>query len=375
MKMPKSQLTPVRIAASDSPLSKGQKTFNRQIQQIEKLRRRLTAWDAATISYQQKYTQELLPLLTIAIELQVRLVHSLDCAAAQKGLTRTERRTLGELIASLAGSLLGERDDAELKAIYNQHSASDYDSEEAAQLQDMKDMLEDVFGFDLGDDVKLDSPDDIMQRVQAQFEQQQADCAAEQQAREKRRADRKKSARQLEKEERAEADARQINQSIREIYRKLASALHPDREPDPQERVRKTALMQRINQAYDKQNLLQLLELQLELEHIDRNAIGRIDEERLRHYNAILKRQIAELEHETMRVESSFCAQFGIAPFVAVKPETVMRELAGDIARMRQDNRAMEQDLLALEDAKSVKAWLKKFRQRPADDDFDGCPF
>ncbi|RJG03580.1 J domain-containing protein [Noviherbaspirillum sedimenti] len=373
--MPKSQLTAVRIAASDSPLSKGQKTFNRQIQQIEKLRSRLTAWDAATISYQKKYTQDLLPLFSIATELQIKLVHSLDRAAAQKGLTRTERRTLGELIAGLAGPLLGERDDAELKAIYNRHSRSDYDSEEAAQMQGMKDLFEDVFGFDLGDDAKLDSPDEFMQRAQAQFAQMQADCQAEQQAQEERRARRKKSAKQLEKEERAEADARQINQSIREIYRKLASALHPDREPDPQERVRKTALMQRINHAYDKQNLLQLLELQLELEHIDRTAIGRIDEERLRHYNAVLKRQIAELEHETMRIESDFCAQFGISPFVMVKPETVMHELAGEIARTRQDNRDMEQDLLALEDAKGVKAWLKQLRRRPADDDFDGCPF
>lgn len=374
--MPKSRLTPVRIAARDSPLSKGQKTFNRQIQQIEKLRSRLAAWEAVTISYQKKYTQELLPLLTIATELQVRLVQSLDHAAAQNGLTRTERRTLGELIASLAAQLLDERDDAKLKAIYNKHSASDYDSEEAAQIQDMKDMLEGVFGFDLGDDAKCDSPDDIMQRVQAQFAQMQADCQAEQQVQEERRAKRKKSAKQLEKEERAEADARQINQSIREIYRKLASALHPDREPDPQERVRKTALMQRINQAYDKQNLLQLLELQLELEHIDRNAIGQIDEERLRHYNAVLKRQIAELEHEAMRVEASFCAQFGIAPFVAVKPDTVMRELADEIVRMREANREMEEDLLALVDTKGVKGWLKQFRRRPGGNaDFDVCSF
>ena len=51
-----------------------------------------------------------------------------------------------------------------------------------------------------------------------------------------------------------------MSQSIREVYRKLAGALHPDRESDPQERERKTALMQRVNQAYAKNNLLQLLD-------------------------------------------------------------------------------------------------------------------
>lgn len=372
--MSKSNLARVQIAASDKVLSKGQKTFNRQIQQIEKLRSRLAAWDTATISYQKKYTQELLPLLETATELQVKLVHSLDRAAAQKGMTRTERRTLGELIVDLAGQLLDQRDDAELKVIYNKHSRCDYDTEAAAEAQGMKDIIEGVFGFDLGDDADIDSPDHIMQRAQAQFEKQQAHFEAEQQAREERRASRKKSSKQIEKEARAEADAKQVNQSIREIYRKLASALHPDRELDPQERVRKTELMQRINQAYDKQNLLQLLELQLELEHIDRNAIGRLDEERLRHYNTILKRQIAELEHEAMRVESMFCVQFGIAPFAVLKPETVIRDLGRDIMHMREANREMEKDLHALEDAKNVKAWLKKLRNRPIDD-FDDFPF
>lgn len=372
--MHKSQLTTVRIAGADSTLSKGQKTFNSQIQQIEKLRARLAAWDTATAAYQGKYTRELLPQFEIATELQIRLVHRLDQAVEQKDFTRSEKRMLRELIAELAGEILTGRDDAELKAIYNRHSKSDYDSEEAAQLQVMKGMFEDMFGLDLGDDSGIDSPEEILQRAQSQFRERQADYEAEMQQREERRAKRKKSAKQLEKEARVEADAKQINQSIREIYRKLASALHPDRETDPEERTRKTALMQRINQAYDKQNLLQLLELQLELEHIDQGAIGRLDEERMRHYNAVLKKQVAELKQELMRVEYAFRAQYGIAPFVSVKPETALRDLDRDILHVKQDIREMERDLLALEATKGVKAWLKKHRYRPVGGDF-GLPF
>jgi hypothetical protein len=372
--MRKSQITSVKITQTDSPLSKGQKTFNSQIQQIEKLRARLAAWDAATTAYQQKYTRELVPLMATGAELQVKLVHTLDRAAAQKELTRTERRKLTELLVDLAGELLMERDDAELKAIYNKHSQSDYDSEEAAELQDMKDMFEGMFGVDLGDD-EIDSPDEFMRRAQAQLHEKQTNYHAEQQVRDEQRVKRKKSAKQLEKEERAEADARQINLSIRDIYRKLASALHPDRETDPQERIRKTELMQRINQAYDKQNLLQLLELQIELEHIDRNAIGQLDEERLRHYNAVLKRQTTELKHELMRVESAFCAQFDISPFADVRPETIVRDLDHDIVLVQQENREMERDLLALKEPKGVKAWLKKLRRRRVDDGFGDFPF
>ncbi|RJF97643.1 J domain-containing protein [Noviherbaspirillum saxi] len=376
--MLKPQLAPVQIAGSDNSLSKAQKTFNSQILQIEKLRTRLAAWDTASTAYQEKYTRELVPLLDATTKLQIKLIYALDHAAEQKGLTRAERNMLQKLIVGLAEEVLAERDDPELTAIHDKYSGPDDvgdEATEAAALQVMKGMLEDMFGVDLGDDTRLDSPEEIVQRMQAQFEEQQAGYEAKRQAEEERRAKRKKTAKQLEKEAQAEEDARKINQSIREIYRKLASALHPDRETDPEERLRKTALMQRINQAYDKQNLLQLLELQLELEHIDRNVISRLDEERLRHYNAILKKQVAELKQELMRVESAFCAQFHLSPFVSIKPETVMRDLDCDIASIKLGNREIEQDLQALESAKGIKAWLKKLRRRPVADDFYDLPF
>lgn len=370
----KSQLA-LRIAGNDDSLSKGQKTFNRQVQQIEKLRSRLAAWEIASTTCQKKYTRELVPQLESASELQIRLVLGLDCAEQQKGLTHAQRRTLRELIVDLAGSILVDREDEELKTIYDRHCDTDFDSEKEEQLLAVKSVFEEVFGFDLGDEPGLDSPEELMRRAQTQFEKQQASADAELQAREERRASRKKSARQLEKEARLEEASAQINQSIRAIYRKLASALHPDRETDPEERVRKTELMQRINQAYDRQNLLQLLELQLELEHIDRAAISRIDEKSLQHYNAILKRQVAELKEELMRVEMRFRAQFRISPFSDLKPETAVHVLDRDIQSLKRSNREMEQDLRALETPKGVKAWLKELRRRPSAFDFDDMLF
>jgi curved DNA-binding protein CbpA len=70
---------------------------------------------------------------------------------------------------------------------------------------------------------------------------------------------------------------------VREIYRKLASALHPDRETDEREREAKTALMQRVNQACEAQDLLALLQLQLQIEQIDERHIANAGEQRLKH--------------------------------------------------------------------------------------------
>ena len=357
-------------------LSKGQQAFNKLIKQIEKKRAQLTDWEAAIPPYRQKYASELLPLVEDLVDLQAKLVHCLDRVSDQKGLTRTERGVIARVIADVAGQILAGRDDAELKAIYNKHSRSDYDGEEAANIEGMKSMLEDVLGVDLGDGLDMSSPEELFKRVEAQMQEEWARNNADRQAWEERRPKRKKSAKQLAKEAQQQAEEQQISQSIREVYRKLVSALHPDREPDTQERERKTALMQRVNQAYEKRNLLQLLKLQLELEHIDQNAINNISEDRLKHYNKVLKEQLAELELEILHVEGAFMAQFGIDPFEKISPGTIMRDLASEIAEVQHTIRDIKKDVLAFEDIKKVKAWLKKIQREAAKmDDYGDCPF
>ncbi len=166
-----------------------------------------------------------------------------------------------------------------------------------------------------------------------------------------------------------------MNLSLREIYRKLASALHPDRELDPAERERKTVLMQRVNQAYDKKNLLQLLELQMEIEHIDQTAINSLSEERLAHYNKILKEQLAELEQQVRFVDYDFKMRFGMDPFSSLKPESLMRHLEQDIVLARQELRDIESDVNATQNLASLKALIKEMRRRQREDDIYDMPF
>ena len=370
--MPSQRVKTVSIAPErDKPqLSKAQKAFNNLIKLIEKKRKRLASWDAVVPPYQQKYASELLPLLETSVALQIKRVHCLDRVSDQKSLSKTERRIIANLITEWAGELVAGRDDAALKAIYNKHSHSDYDSEEAAAAQGIKSALEEALNIELGDDLDLNSPEDLLKAAQAQLQEKQMHYDAEQEAREARQAKRKKSVKQLAQEARQQAEQDQVSQSIREVYRKLASALHPDRETDPQERERKTALMQRANQAYGKNNLLQLLELQLELEHIDQSVINNIGEDRLKRYNKILSEQLVELEQEIQYVEGGFRARFDISPFVNVSPANLMRHLASDIVGTQEAIRNLENDLLALDDIKSLKAWLKKMQRQSRRNDF-----
>ncbi|WP_444513130.1 J domain-containing protein [Paraburkholderia fungorum] len=377
--MTRTNLRSVNIAPDHNKpvLSKGQKTFNSLIRQIEKRRRQLRTWETVTPAFQQQYVNELLPLEQTSTTLEIRMVHCLDQAYAQKELTRAERRKMAIVIANLAGNLIDEDEDEgkELKAIYDKYSPTNYDSQIAEEVGGMKSMIETVFGIDLGDDLDLSSPEDLLQRAEAHMQQSQAQWEAQNAEHEVRRAKRKKSPKQQAAEARAQEQQAQISLSIREVYRKLASALHPDRETDPQERDRKTRLMQRVNEAYQKNNLLQLLELQLELEHIDQHALSSMSEDRLKHYNTILKEQVRELDQEIFHVESAFRHAYGIDPFEPVSPDTVLRKLAVDLKGIRLNIQTLEQDIAAFEDIRNLKLWLKRIQVMPATSPFDAMPF
>lgn len=376
--MTRTHVKTVSIATSQDPstLSKQQKAFNSLIKQIEKTRAQLVAWETASQAYLEKYAREWVPLVETLQALQVKFVHRLDQASSQPGLSKTERSMIADLIVELAGELVAARNDAEMKAVYNKHSRTDFDSEEAARIKSMKAMLEASLGVELGDDLDMNSPEDVMQRAKAQIDARQAREDAEREAREEHKPKRKKSAKQLAKEAQQQAEAQQISLSIREVYRKLVSALHPDREADPQERDRKTALMKRVNLAYDKKDLLQLLELQLELEHIDQASISQISEERLQHYNTILKEQHIELIQEIMHVEDEFRARFGIDPLLRVSPGNIMSHLKNDIRDVQHVIQDLGKNLRVFDGIKKFKAWLKGMRRRPVRDDyFDDLDF
>ncbi|MGH8832127.1 MAG: J domain-containing protein [Polaromonas sp.] len=336
-------------------LSAGQRKFNGLIQKIEVQRKLLAAWNEGIPLYQQRHANEFEPLLETWRGLNSELAHFLDQRADQKGFSKTERQTLRELICDLAAQLMHGKDHDEMKALFNKHSATDFDTEEKQAQDALKAMVEDTFGLELGDDVDVNSPEAVLQRLQEEMQARQAD--------EPQRAQRKPTARQI----RQQAEANHTSQSIREVYRKLASALHPDREPDPRERERKTALMQRVNQAYDGKDLLGMLQLQLEIEQIDQSAIDTLAEDRLKHYNKVLAEQLAELQNEVRGVEHAFKMQFGLDPYERVSPSNLMQVLRKQVQLLQYDIHQLTRQRQSLSDINSIKRWLKEQQAEDVD--------
>jgi hypothetical protein len=348
---------------SGAPLTPEQKRFNTLLRQIEQGRAALRAWQEAIPPFRESHHQLLGPLQEQLRAAQRAWLFALD-ASGHRGWSRADHETRSELLSDIAGALLSSQaDDAELQALFSRHAGMDFEDAEREQLQAFKGMAEAMTGAELGDDEDLVSEEELFNRLGEHFRQQ--DEAAEA-GRAKSSGKRKSAAQQ-----RREAEAQRATQSLREVYRKLASALHPDREPDPAERKAKTALMAQVNEAYDRGDLLALLELQLRIEQVDADHLARADTQRLKHYNKVLAEQLEELRLELEVVETGFQMDFGLDPFERLEPKRLGKLLESEAAQLRAALATVQRETKTFADPAATRRWLKTQRRAQRDEDLD----
>jgi hypothetical protein len=350
-------------------LSTAQKQFNSLTKKIEKQKKRLLEWTETIPVYRQKIAQHYEPLIDALNYHKAEWVLLLDQSYDMPLFTKTDKQKLRYLICDLSEFLIAEYNKDDLKPLFNKYSDYDYDSIEqdtdSNVTEMMRDIAENLFNIDWGDDVDLSSPE----KFQAQLEEkmrEQAEAASLNQPR-------KKTKKQLEKELRQEEEYALASQSVREVYRKLVAVLHPDREPDAEERLRKTELMQRVNLAYGKKDLLKLLALQLEIEQIDSEHLTNIADSRLKHFNKILKEQLSELGQEMEQIEHMFRLSLNVPYYATLTPDYLLRFLSNDIKHVANEIDAIKDEIEIFSHAPALKAWLKSYKipKNEGRDDFN----
>ncbi len=370
---PAPAITGLVLTSTEAPLSKEQKAFNNLVAKLDKARRKLAGWRETLVVFQRRCAGELLPRETRLAELQAGLARALHAAHGQKGVTAAERRKLSMLIVELAAGVLQARDDAEMKALYNEHGGTDYDAETEAADAELKAMLAGIFGVELGGDVDMRSPEAVAAELEAQMRARAEAAGEDDDGAPASAPPRRPSARQQAREARQAAEEKAMSQTVRDVYRKLASALHPDREPDPAERQRKTALMQRVNEAYQANNLLRLLELQIEIEQIDSAHLAGLAPERLKRYQQILRAQLQDLEVEINGIEYDLRQQLNLRG--RITPKALLQYVDADVAALDNEIRRLEGELAISADLKALKAWLKGIRPARRQEAWGGFPF
>ncbi len=354
-----SQSLQISTSMQAARLNPAQKKFNTLIARIDRQRKQLAEWHEIMPIYREEILKTFQPLRDTYAGFQVQLVELLDSHYINNRFSRLQKEKVSDIITDMCDELINDHGRHDLKPIANRHSDIDFDDQQEqmkAMSEDvLRAMLESEFGLD-PDDVELDMDDPFgsAEKLRSIVEEQQRKT-------EDQRHKRKKTARQLAKEQREKEEESKISQSIRTVYRQLVGALHPDRETDPEEHRRKTDLMQKITVAYKNGDLLQLLELQLTVEQIDQNEIDSISEDRLNYFNKILQRQSRELKQEVEQVELQMKAAGGFDTFESLTPKKLISALRKDKKQLEIAIVEIQRDLRLFKDIRKVKHWLKTY--------------
>jgi hypothetical protein len=350
----------LQIASADpaKPLGPEQKRFNNLIRQIKKARDTLLAWQEHAPRYASRHAQEQQPLMQELRAIHRERILALDAAYYRDAWTSRQSETLSDLIYEAASEMLRAGiDDAEIQSLFTKHSGVDFAAEQARSLREMKAMARDVYGMEVGGDDGIDSAEELLRRIQQHLAETPEDTAGTTQEAAPSAA--RKSAAQ----QRLETEAQQLAQSVREIFRKLASALHPDRETDADRRLVKTGLMQKVNQAYANDDLLALLELQLQIEQIDAGHIANADNRLVKTYNKVLAKQLAKLKEELAGFEMGFRQDFGLGD-QALNPLDLEAEAGHQTRRLQSMRIRLRVEIDLLDNTVVTKRWLKDQRNR-----------
>ncbi len=324
----------LRAAHADgTALSPAQQRFNQLLGQLTKARAQLTDWQQAATDFRMAMNDRLLPAERAVNKAQHTCLRVLDqlLMSSPRGLRLTGRRrakveaALLDLCAELLGS--SETADPEVVAIHDRYSACSHADLEELCEQEKRMFIEELANklgisevFDGGEPL---STEDLGARLDAGL---RARFAEEQAAQFEDPAQRRAERNRQRARERSESQRRiDLQASVREIYRKLVRDLHPDRETDPGERDRKTALMQRINQAYESGDLLTLLELQFQLEQLDPVKLAQLSAERLKHYTAVLREQLKTVRAQSQLEIARIHDEWGLPEHLHLRVPTDLR--------------------------------------------------
>jgi hypothetical protein len=330
--------------------------FNQLLDQIEKQSKELGNLKTLADTHGSERSAKLAPLRKQVYELQLQLVLYLDQRLqAPKGLSQRVCADVQELICILLDELLGAGDPSPaLQAVADRYMSDDDDLEDGLDAETASELnraMAQAMGVPVNDDGTL-STDDM---IQALLRKMQADDEAAIQAHAARQAKRKKSP----KQKQAEQEQLDAHSALRTIYRKLASALHPDRETDPAERARKHQLMVRVNAANDSKDLLALLRLQMEVDQINPASVAAMADDKLRGFNRMLKDQLRDLQAEYVSLLGHVQMAFDVG-YGNVSQKNLDSGLRFQTQRLQDMVASLKLDVVEIQDDKVLKKWAKQ---------------
>ena len=358
-------------AVAQAKLTPAQQRFNELLARIERLSGQIQRLETWSDRHRYAHIQALRESVQQAQVHRKSLLLFVHERLQTADLTDRQQRMARGLVRGWIGQLSAAAD-PQVQALVDEY-VSEEDTQEAAEeqaeaAQALRERIEEALGQPLNKPSQYKTPEEMMAAGMRQWQQQQEANEAKKNAKRTARKAQKQAQKKNAAAEKGEVPVGLMREldaksAIRTIFRQLASALHPDREPDEQERLRKTGLMSEVNAAYEKNDLTTLLRLQMQVSQVSpQNKAGtaRMADDKLIAMSLLLKEQVAALEEDLDQLESRLSRELCV-PVRADAEETVM---AQSLQRLQADQRyitdTLAADLRRIQNDAELKRWLKE---------------
>jgi hypothetical protein len=291
-------------SAGTNTLSKEQKRYNSLLKNIKELQESIQELKEDDQFLREQGVKVLLPLEQRMEEAKFNFLNvAVDSPFSQK-LPKKLKKREAFIFAELSAELLNTNfyhNNEQLKQIFdafNEKNATwdDHMAESEAQAKAMTaQIFKNQFGVDLTED-DMESPEAFFEKMKTVEEV----FKAQQEKQEEKRQKRKKTPKQEAAAEKKRLAEAAIQKSAKQIYVELVKNFHPDQEQDEQRKIEKTEIMKQVTAAYNENNHLKLLELQMTLLQGE-NVFERFDDTQLRYFNDALNQQMYDLQAEAER--------------------------------------------------------------------------
>jgi len=261
-------------------LSKEQQLFNKLIQKIAQLQQELKDTSAILDKQLQHYIKHMYPLMRQVVVLRTKAVVMMnEFMTIPKGLSDHEKEALRLLILNQLHEIFRYQQDdpeGELLEIFNALSDITYQDLTEQYLAKLRKAAAEMPGEEGASDTlpikmtTLDRPSD----------------------------DKRKTKKQLRKEERERLLEEVRRKNIHHLYRQLAKVFHPDLEQDPTRIQQKEELMKQLTIAREQGDLLTMLQLELNWIQEEGRHPEQLTNEKLNLYNITLKEQVEDLQEQ-----------------------------------------------------------------------------
>ncbi len=338
-----------------APLSKAAQAYNLQLRRVDTLRAQLAELDALGQRQRIERHRLLTPLQQRLNVARRAWVLRLDGCLGGDELGPRHRSAAVRSLCEHARAL-AEAGEADMLALHDRHSRETLAQQRRAAAQALRQQLEEALGAPLQGVADDADPQTLWQAAAQQWQDEREAVREKKQARaEARQARRPAAVAQQLAELHVDADTR-----LRRLFRQLASALHPDRETDEAARRHKTALMSEANAAYERKDLVTLMQIQQRAALVPTEAASCTSDKALAALTVLLKQQVAALERERAARQRDLALEHRLPEGVSANADSLQAHLHTQVQVLEARVADMEAALAQAADVAGLRRWLNR---------------